>query len=178
MKVSGKLVIITVLAIALAAAGASWWFRYNATRHAAGFWGGKIARLIRDAPHITLEQITRNNEGLITTSVTRDVSRSPGITHLRAALLEDKSFNWPASEKAPSTPSGWLLKFSGDSPDEVARLWFTPDLNYTFHVVSQRKCRTVSCAPISAGLREMFTEMMTEPASQNRTTANEAPSKQ
>ena len=45
--VSGKLIILGILAVALLAAGISWVFRYNATHHAAGFWGSKAARLIR-----------------------------------------------------------------------------------------------------------------------------------
>jgi hypothetical protein len=162
--VSGKLVILGILSIAFVAAGASWWFRYNATHHAAGFWGSKVARLIRDAPHVELQQITRDEDFTLRTTVTRDVSKAPGLTHLRAALLEDDSFEWPASDDDRPSPSAWYLRFEGDAPKEVARIYFTPDLRHTVHGISERQLRGVSCAPISAGLLEMFTEMMAGPA--------------
>ena len=49
MQLSGKLVIIGIVGVALAGAGAGWWFRYNATHRAAEFWGPQAVRLIRDA---------------------------------------------------------------------------------------------------------------------------------
>jgi hypothetical protein len=164
--VSGKLVIVGILTVAVVAAGVSWWFRFHATHNAAGFWGPETARLISDSTSVKLMHIDRNAEGLITTSVTRDVSHSPGITHLRTALLEDRNFVWPASSAEPAVPSAWCLIFVGDSPDENARVAFTPDLNYAVHLVAPLDVRSISCAPISAGLLELFTEMMAGPAAQ------------
>jgi hypothetical protein len=54
MYYSGKLVIIGILAVAVASAAASWWFRYAATHRAAQYWGPETARLIRDAPTVEL----------------------------------------------------------------------------------------------------------------------------
>src|SRR4051812_21733385 len=51
---SGKLLIVGILAVSIAAAAMSWWFRYNATHRAATFWGPGLAVLIRDAPQVTL----------------------------------------------------------------------------------------------------------------------------
>jgi hypothetical protein len=184
--VSGKLVILGIFGVALLAAGASWWFRYNATHHAAGFWGSKVARLIRDASHVKLQQITRDKDGTDSVKVSRFVSKAPGLTHLRAALLEDSSFEWPATDTEPPSPSGWYLRFEGDSAKDVARLYFTPDLRYVFHFtpelihsaqgVSAGKFRGISCAPISAGLLEMFTEMMAGPAAAGPPPQSPAPS--
>src|SRR4051794_4880249 len=52
--ISGKLLIIGILVLALVAAAASWWFRHNATHRAAKFWGPEAAILIRDAPNVEL----------------------------------------------------------------------------------------------------------------------------
>src|SRR5688572_29599931 len=84
MKISGKLVIVAILAFALAAAGASWWFRYNATHRAAKFWGPDDARRIRDAPFVELYYINDDPDAL---STIREISKAPGLTHLRHALL-------------------------------------------------------------------------------------------
>src|SRR4051812_40334878 len=53
---SGKWVILGILAVGFTAAGASWWFRYNATHHAATFWG-RNAWLIRDADRVELLEL-------------------------------------------------------------------------------------------------------------------------
>jgi hypothetical protein len=162
--ISGKVVIVGILTVALVAAGVSWWFRFHATHLAAGFWGPQTARVISSATTIKLSRINRNPEGLITTSMTRNVSNAPGITHLRTALLEDNNFVWPASRSSSPAPAAWRLEFFGDSADEVATVYFTGDLNYTFHPVSEHEVLGVSCAPISAGILELFTEMMAGPA--------------
>jgi hypothetical protein len=161
---SGKLVIVGILTVAIVAAGVSWWFRFHATHLAASFWGAQTARIISDSTSITLTHMSRNADGLIATNATRDVSHAPGITHLRTALLEDRSFVWPAHDGSPPAPAAWQLTFIGDSSNEKASVWFTPDLNYVFHDLSPGHTRGVSCAPISAGVLELFTEMMDAPA--------------
>lgn len=165
---SGKLIAVVILIFAVIAAGISWGFRFYATHDAAGFWGPDAARLIRDAAGIKLTRINRNADGLITTSITRDVSSAQGITHLRTALLEDNSYRWPATDVPPATPSGWKLVFGDDSADKSARIWFTPDLKQLVHFVGDDKCRTISCEPISGGLQELFTEMMAGPSAESR----------
>jgi hypothetical protein len=167
--VSGKLVIISILFVAFAAAGVSWGFRFYATHRAAGFWGPQTARLIRNSPTIKLSRIDRGPGMTIKTSINRDVSNAPGITHLRNALLEDKSFDWSRSNEAPVVEAAWRLQFIGDSPNEVADVYFTADLNYTFHPVAGHQIRGVSCVPISAGLLELFTEMTAGPAAEGPT---------
>src|SRR5262245_471220 len=86
---SGKLVILGVVAIATVAAAASWWFRYKATHRAAEFWGSEDARLIRDAPIVEMYEPAR------------DISAARGLVHLRNALLEDRSFQWPSKPVSP-----------------------------------------------------------------------------
>jgi hypothetical protein len=163
--VSGKVVIVGIVTVAVVAAGVSWWFRFNATHLAASFWGPQMARIISESTSISLTHMSRNEGGLVTTNATRDVSHAPGITHLRTALLEDRSFVWPANTGTPPAPAAWRLTFAGDSPDEKASVLFTPDLNYVFYELSSDRSRGVSCTPtMSAGILELFTEMMDRPA--------------
>jgi hypothetical protein len=164
--VSGKLVIVSILFVAIVAAGVSWGFRFYATHRAAGFWGPQAARLIRNSTTVKLSRIDRSPDGTVNPNTTRDVSNAHGITHLRNALLEDKSFDWLADNAAPNVEAAWRLQFVGDSPNEIAEVFFTADLNYTFHPVAGHQIRGVSCAPISAGLLELFTEMTAGPAAE------------
>src|SRR5882724_5292436 len=114
MHNSGKLLIITMFVAALAAAAASWWFRYEATHQSAQFWGPEAARLIRDAPTVellTLQLADKTQSApsspdtsalsvstfghkIWTIAAKRNISTAPGLSHLRNALLEDRSFNW------------------------------------------------------------------------------------
>src|SRR5436305_3881811 len=128
--VSGKLVIIVVGFVAVGGALFSWWFRYNATHHAAALWGSRDSALIRDAEMVNFLQLRRLNgsQGLKTGSAPsfgedvlhldgipfailgrKDVSHAPGLTHLRNALLEDKSFVWPARTAHPEEDWAWAL---------------------------------------------------------------------
>jgi hypothetical protein len=155
---SGKLLIIAVVTVAFAAAGAGWWFRYSATHLAAKFWGPEAVLLIRDASNVTL----------IRSGASTDVTQAHGLTHLRYALLEDRSFNWPPTE-TPSA-SEWTTRLCfANSPSEGApafaiafsadSLWATAT-NANGEPIGS----AISCEPISKGLSEVFTEWSAAPA--------------
>jgi hypothetical protein len=169
---SGKLLIIGILMLAFAGAATSWWFRYNATHRAAEFWGPETAQLIRDAP--VVELINPSNPialppgdsagvgGFIDSSDTRDVSAARGLVHLRNALLEDHNFDWPARPLAADIQWKHGLMFRDKGPSRAAILLFSSD--FKLMNVSGAK-EMLSCAPISAGLREMFAEFASDSAS-------------
>src|SRR5262245_54361840 len=109
MDKSGKLVILGIFALAVALAGASWWFRYTATHRAAEFWGPEAARMIRDAAIVKLCSLKmvrpeQPHYSALQPQLTdcRNISALPGITHLRNALLEDRSFRWPPLSIRPA----------------------------------------------------------------------------
>lgn len=192
--VSGKWVILGILALAFVAASGSWWFRYNATHRAVEFWGPQAARLIRDAPRVDFFSLRNEEAGSpsITASIPlksdrtlygydqRIISKAHGLAHLRNALLEDRSFNWPAEVPSSDPPWRWALIFwrapdritSPNGPsliqkamDEMrdkkqsvmACILFTVDCAQAT-VVEPAIGKAISCEPIAAGLREMFAE--------------------
>jgi hypothetical protein len=165
---SGKLLIIGILTVALAAAGISWWFRYNATHLAANFWGPTAARLIRDAPMVTLtdqRQSAANWRKGDNTEVVVDMSATRGLTHLRSALLDNRSFIW--DEKLPEfTPiAGWVLRFQDPATNEEAAIVFFHDCKHAALAGGTGpQWRPISCEPIAAGLHEIFTENLPQPA--------------
>jgi hypothetical protein len=156
MHCSGKLVILGILAVALASAAASWWFRYAATHRAAEFWGPQSARLIRDAPRVSLMRLF-----LSTAPKTRDISNAPGITHLRNALLEDRSFEWGQPIDAAPKGGGWKLAFSDPASGERFTIRFTSDCRGAVGEDGPMR-RVVSTEPISKGLCEVFGELLPE----------------
>jgi hypothetical protein len=169
---SGKLVIIGILTVALTGAAVSWYFRYNATHRAAEFWGPETARLIRDASVVevfdppTPIAIPDNDAagvgGFIDSSETRDVSSARGLVHLRNAFLEDHNFDWPAKPLSPEVQWKHGLIFRDKGPSQAAILLFSSDLKL-MQVAGTKEM--LSCAPIAAGLREMFAEFSSDSAS-------------
>jgi hypothetical protein len=166
MPSSGKLVIVGILTIALASAAASWWFRYSATHRAAEFWGPEVSHLIRDAPIVRLCRL-KSAENEIHASAARiergtahcaDVRQAKGLTHLRNALLEDRSFHWSKRADADKTWR-WALVFRDDERRLECILLFSDDGS---QVTVPPAGGVLSCSPISSGLLEMFHEMAAE----------------
>jgi hypothetical protein len=174
MQSSGKLVIFGIVGVALAAAGASWWYRYSATRRAAEFWGARAVQLIRDAPVVELLRLAKPEhpdqpgEFLIEKY---DISAARGLTHLRNALLEDRNFTWPGTDELPPGECEWILQFR-DAPGESApplMICYFSDCRLAMRVLANDDTRkTISCETIAAGLREMFAEMLAISASEQR----------
>jgi len=171
---SGKLVIIGILTVALASAGISWWFRYSATHRAVRFWGSNAAQLIRDAPTVELYEAARlpdsaYKEGLsksyLDVADGRDISHAPGLVHLRNALLEDQSFDWPPNNDYRPTNWGWILVFRGTEPNEVAALFFTRDWLYTDSLDHDEM---LSTEPIASGLEKFVDELRSRPETSSR----------
>lgn len=193
-SVSGKWVILGILAVAFVAAGGSWIFRYNATHRAVEFWGPQAARLIRDASRVDIFRLRTEEAGSVPATARiplksdrtlygydqHIISKAHGLAHLRNALVEDRSFEWPAEAPSSDPPWRWALTF-WRSPDRITPLggpsWtqkamdamhdkkqpvmtcilFTEDCTQAT-VVEPANGKVISCKPIAAGLREMFAE--------------------
>jgi hypothetical protein len=188
-EISGKYVIIAVVAVALTGAAASWFFRYNATHRAASLWGFD-AKLIRDAPIVEFLELQPATESdpreasewgpihigdtAFSVRAVRDVSHAPGFTHLRNALLEDRSYDWPASSPKKETHWRWALEFTQEK--NVVVLVFTDDCTLAGIPSGNRADpATIPCLPIAAGLREMFNEFSSSSTSEKATNAAEQP---
>jgi hypothetical protein len=177
---SGKLVILAIVAVALAAAGTSWWFRYRATSQAAQFWGTHRVRLIRDASIVELCAVSElpDKEEWVRLKRTdqlkqidrraKDITGARGLTHLRNALLEDRSFDWEGPESRVPERWGYILIFREQRTARASTyVMFSEDA--TMVTGSHPPTwRVLSCKPIAAGLREMFAELFREDAETSR----------
>jgi hypothetical protein len=171
---SGKLVIIGILTVAIVSAVGGWWFRYANTHGAAMFLGPSAARLIRDAPHVELIALStarpnfananRDIDLLFPPSDRIDISAARGLTHLRNALLEDRSYSWPAESARADAAWKWAMIFSDE--DESAVLLFAP--GWEAMATLERPERILSCEPIAAGLASMLGQLAAEAPQQAR----------
>ena len=160
----------------MAAAGTSWWFRYSATHRAAEFWGPQEARLIRDAP--VVEFWVHEPPGDLETTVAaltgtvvdpekvRDITAARGLVHLRNALLDNRSFNWPPIPPKADVRWGWVLSFRNGSANERTLLVLSADCKQIASI--DRPGLVLSSEPIAAGLSEMITEFLTMPPAERR----------
>ena len=133
------------------AIGFYWWSCYNATHHAAALWGRWNTWLIRDGYVVEFLELHRtiaptsevpsentfSFHGRWYQVVARhDVSYMPEIARVRNALLDDKSFVWPAHRADRELPWRWVLEFTHEK--EGTSIYFTHD------------CADVACAPWDA----------------------------
>ena len=102
---SGKLVILAMIALALAAAAASFWYHRATGARALEFWGPEAARHIARAPLIDVWEIG-GQEGrpphktqrvaVAGAAIVRqwDASHARGVGNIRRTLIEDASYDW------------------------------------------------------------------------------------
>jgi hypothetical protein len=169
-EISGKLVIIAVLFVAIAGAAFSWFFRYNATHRAAEFWGQKITRAIRDSAVVQVYTpksaitLPKNQSagmgGIIDDPELHDISSARGLVHFRNALLEDRSFEWPAEPMSPDIQWTRGLAFGKLADPDMTMLLFSRDFKF---VTDLGRDQMLSCQPIANGLQEMFDEFAATP---------------
>jgi len=157
--ISGKWLIIGFVMVTLMDTTESWIFRYYATHRIAQFWGPTNSRLIRDAPQVTLSRVLYATQH--STVEKFDMSQARGLAHLRNALLENQSYDWPAPETL-HPGANWFLEFREPS-DEQVTVAFTADCRFCWTTLEKEHSPTLSCEPIAAGLLQIFTEVAHSP---------------
>ncbi len=120
----GKLVTVGIVLVAVAAASTAWWYSSVRGKHALAFWGGPAAFLIRTSEWTELWRFADAGDdapaSVVSGSVGKsnverfDVSRAPGLVHLRQALISDASYDW--TETLPDGAPNWqfALHFRDD----------------------------------------------------------------
>src|SRR4051794_22605652 len=149
-QAGGKLVVLAIVLIAFWAAAISWYFRYQMTHRAAKFWGPESARLIRDAPQVTLYVTPFSGVNAAANPAAAqaifdksaiDVSHAPGLTHLRNALLDDRSFEWRGpNEPSPNVADDiayWYLIFDDPKSGSLAQIAFSHDCRQAARIVKR-----------------------------------------
>ncbi len=102
---------LVLLAVGLAVFAV--WFQWGQTRRCLHFLGPVGARRIQTAERVELWIVAAGGDKL-RVQQRFDVSRAPGLVHLRRGLIEDVNFNWnvetvvPGVEPSGGRPSGRL----------------------------------------------------------------------
>jgi len=97
----GTWLVAGLLLLGLAAAATGIWFQWQQTRRCLAFYGPAAARRIAAAPTVELLLVQPGAvAGRLAALQRIDVSKAPGLVHLRRGLVEDANFNWQASDGA------------------------------------------------------------------------------
>lgn len=95
----GTWLVAGLLLLGLAAAITGIWFQWQQTRRCLEFYGPAAARRIAAAPTVELLLVRAGTGASRLAAHTRiDVSKAPGLVHLRRGLVEDANFNWQGTD--------------------------------------------------------------------------------
>ncbi|MBC7856776.1 MAG: hypothetical protein IAF94_25380 [Pirellulaceae bacterium] len=102
MRSSGKLVVLSIFAVALLMAAFAWWWNRQQGRRAMEFWGRDSALAIRDGKVVELVKLRMKSGRLVDLEAfdiveSKDISQAQGLLHARYSLLQDASFDWEAN---------------------------------------------------------------------------------
>ena len=112
---SASRIVVGLLGLGIALAAFALVFQWRQTDDCLGFYGSDVARAITTAPHVELWHLADGAvPGRLVATARCDVSRAPGLVHLRRGLVEDANFAWvpPASQRLPSGAWAAALVFS------------------------------------------------------------------
>lgn len=130
---SGSRIVVVLLGLGIALAAFALVFQWRQTDNCLGFYGSEVARAITTAPHVELWHLAEGAAaGRLVATARCDVSRAPGLVHLRRGLVEDANFAWgpPASQRLPSGAWAAALVFSaapGARPSATLAISFGPE---------------------------------------------------
>lgn len=133
----GKIVIVVMLGLAVAAAGFAWYQNYQRSLRARAFWGDQAAtiRFAKkvEAFHIELPADPQHRTYLhpeagglfqFTDEVT-DISNAPGLLNARTSLMSDDAFDWSVEPFTPKPYGDWKYGVRFVADEDVVTLLFS-----------------------------------------------------
>jgi len=160
---SGKLLIAAIFLMALAGGLGSLIYRYVETRDALALWGAEAAQAIAKPDKVeallleptTAEPDLRGDGQLLKIVRTADVTRAPGFTNARNALVLDRSLDFIPD---PCTPA-WTHALRLTRMGQRTTILISLDCP---RVLLHGTTRSAGIKPIVGGLRKLLDENLTD----------------
>lgn len=92
---AGSWLVVGLLVLAIGLALFAVWFQWGQTRRCLEFLGPVAAARLQEAPIVELWSLAAT-DGQVRGVERFDISRVPGLVHLRRGLVEDVNYRWPA----------------------------------------------------------------------------------
>jgi hypothetical protein len=106
---AGKLLIVGMFAVGLAAASAAWWHRLKQSDDALAFWTPAGVATISRGDATAVAHMAGSEP------VERDLTGTPGLPNVRHTLLQDLTFAEPIELQTIATPVAFKLRFARDA---------------------------------------------------------------
>lgn len=160
----GARVVLAMFGLALALACFAVWFQWRQTRRCLAFYGPAAARALQTSERVELWSLASDG-GPPRCANRIDISKAPGLVHLRRGLVEDANFSWatPAPGRLPG--DAWdsaIAFFAGASGEPVAVLAF--DLDGDGWLTVAGRPGRIGLGRIAAGLRRWISATVATPA--------------
>jgi hypothetical protein len=162
-SIAGSRVVLAMFVIAMGLACFAVWFQWRQTRRCLAFYGPAAARAIQASDRVELWPLV-SDVGPPRHGAPRDISRAPGLVHLRRGLVEDANFSWttPPAGRLPENAWDWAIAFfKGPSPEPVAVLAF--DLDGEGWVTVVGRPGRIGLGRMAPGLRRWISETVGQP---------------
>ncbi len=162
----GKVLIITIVAVGLAAGLFAWQHQYRRGAQVMELWGADTAYRIRMADDCELLQLA--SPATDATDILRiedqnwqivqrqDISQARGWVHARQALIQDVSYQWDAGD----TTAQWKVAIvfrDPDHPESTTVLAIDLDSGAICDVQTNQRSNVL---PIVTGLKTFFDEQL------------------
>lgn len=166
----GRWIVGLMFAAAVGLSALSVWYHHQKGRRALEFWPPEVARLIARGEQVHTLRLARASknpsqgatsgspalrfaEQELTIVERKDAREARGLTHLRAALLEDANFAW--DDPPADCASRWEFALEFSHRGERAAVLFDPQCR---RVALSGEARSLSIKPISKGVAKFFHE--------------------
>ena len=159
----GTRLVLGLVLLALGLAAFAVWFQWGQTRRCLAFYGPAAARSIQAAPCVELWSLAADR-GRVRAETRLDISRAPGLVHLRRGLIEDVNFRWsdvrreggadPAGGRL--APAEWdeAIAFFATAADNTPAAVVAFDLDEPGFATVVGRTGRIMLGPIGPGLRE------------------------
>ncbi len=182
MQNRGKLVIVGILTVALAASLFSVYYHYRAQHHALDLWGNTSAQLIAESPEVEVvllgdetdpeaasaddsetRRAIESGDRAWKIASSKDARQARGMNNVRRALVTDTTFDWDEKPAADGDPHWTHALVFNDG-----RNWATVLFDFDSHQIAltgSRKTGRLN-AMASDDLKQFFQEQFADAGNQ------------
>jgi hypothetical protein len=175
----GKLAVLTMFAVALAAAAFAWWWNYSRGQKCLAFYGADAALLIRTAKDVELIELSPESDRPEDPAVDRmvvngqtylfdritTISQAKGLIHARASIVDDTSFRWDAQQRDCASHVPYAIRFLSDDYNKRATLAFDFGCRRVWYVEQQKSVELIP--KVAEGWESFLSRLSNEAKNEN-----------
>jgi hypothetical protein len=160
MQVSGRLLVLSTIAISVAMAVGAWLYNYSQSLQTARFWGKQDASLIVGAKTVELLELadvaSEGDDRIAGRNVSSrfDLSTRYGLVHLRHELTQDHNFSWDALDRDAGDDDKWVraLRFAQGERELV--ILFHADFGRLGRVADNGRVEALPCPRLGQAIEK------------------------